>query len=275
MNRTKKSPSVGQGRWPFGCEPNFARRALRCGGETPFSKKTLNNQLAVLRKTLVQAREWGVLSEIPTIRFFKKLPPPPFDFLSVSEANALLAAAKSEPVWHAMIVVAVRAGLRRGELRALRWLDVDLERRLLHVRQTFRREVLGIPKSGKSRIVEMTEEVARVLEAHPHHRGPFVFAKVDGSHFTEGDTRCPLARIRERAGLRHFSWHALRHTFCSHLVAAGVPLRIVQVLAGHSTYAVTERYAHLSPDVRGHAVRVLDTLGNQAATEERRDADPA
>lgn len=44
------------------------------------------------------------------------------------------------------------------------------------------------------------------------------------------------------------SLHCLRHTFCSHLVMKGVPLRTVQLLAGHSSYAVTERYAHLAPD---------------------------
>lgn len=237
-----------------------------------MSKKSVNNQLTVLRKCLVQAKEWEIISEVPAVRFFRKLPAPTFDFLTFDETAALLKAAEAEPQWHSMLVVAVRAGLRRGELRALRWSDVDLERRIIHVRQSFRRQAMGLPKGGRSREVEMSEEVARVLSAHRHDRGLYVFYKADGEHFTEGDTRQPVERLRRAAGLRHIMWHVLRHTFCSHLVMAGVPLRIVQALAGHTTYRTTERYAHLSPDVRGQAVRVLDRLGNHTATKPTDDS---
>lgn len=53
------------------------------------------------------------------------------------------------------------------------------------------------------------------------------------------------------------SLHRLRHTFCSHLVMAGVPLRRVRVLAGHSDYKVTERHAHLAPGSAASAVSKL------------------
>jgi hypothetical protein len=85
---------------------------------------------------------------------------------------------------------------------------------------------------------------------HRHERGPFVFCTAKGIAFTEGETRQPLERIRKRAGLRAMTWHVCRHTFCSHLVMRGVPLRVVQVLAGHTSYKTTERYAHLTPEVR-------------------------
>lgn len=227
---------------------------------TPMTKKTVNNQLTVLRKALVQAREWEIIKEIPVVRFFKKLPPPPFDFLTFVEAERLLVAAKPEALWWTMLVVALKAGLRRGELRALRWRDVDFERKIIHVRQTFRREKLGMPKGGRTREVEMSDDVRVALEAHRAAHGAklYVFSHDDGTHFTEGETRAPLDRITKRAGLRHMMWHVCRHTFCSHLVMRGIPLRVVQVLAGHTSYKVTERYAHLSPEVRGAAVRVLD-----------------
>jgi len=232
----------------------------------PMSKKTINNQLTVLRKALVQARDWGVIREMPVVRFFRKLPPPPFDFLTFDEGKRLLDAAKHEPEWYAMLVVALRAGLRRGELRALRWSDVDFDRRILHVRQTFRRQKLGLPKGGRAREVEMSDDVVNVLLVHRHERGPYVFCQMNGVHFTEGETRQPLERIRKRAGLRAMMWHVCRHTFCSHLVMRGVPLRVVQVLAGHTSYKTTERYAHLTPEVRGRAVRVLDSLGTEEAS---------
>ena len=59
----------------------------------------------------------------------------------------------------------------------------------------------------------------------------------------------------QRAELCHISWHVLRHTFASHLVMRGAPIRVVQELLGHSTITMTMRYSHLSPDARHEAVR--------------------
>jgi len=63
-------------------------------------------------------------------------------------------------------------------------------------------------------------------------------------------------RALERAGLDG-SLHCLRHTFCAHLVMAGVPLRTVQLLAGHAHFSTTEKYAHLAPGHLQDAVRGL------------------
>lgn len=63
-----------------------------------------------------------------------------------------------------------------------------------------------------------------------------------------------FARDAKKAGVGG-SIHKLRHTFCSHLVAAGVPLRVVQMLAGHSSITVTERYSHLTPASKLDAVK--------------------
>lgn len=75
---------------------------------------------------------------------------------------------------------------------------------------------------------------------------------------TKGACRWPLWSACDRAKLRRIGWHVLRHTFASHLVMRGQPLKAVQELLGHSTIKMTERYAHLSPDVRRNAVAVLD-----------------
>lgn len=64
--------------------------------------------------------------------------------------------------------------------------------------------------------------------------------------------------MRKAAGLRHFGWHVLRHTFASHLVQAGVNIVEVQRLLGHSDIRVTMRYAHLNPQVNHKAVETLE-----------------
>lgn len=68
----------------------------------------------------------------------------------------------------------------------------------------------------------------------------------------------PLAKICRRAGLRHLGWHALRHTYASHLVMRGASVMEVKELLGHSSIQMTMRYAHLSPSARKSAVALLD-----------------
>ena len=64
----------------------------------------------------------------------------------------------------------------------------------------------------------------------------------------------------QRAGLRKIGWHTLRHTFASHLVMKGVPLKSVQELMRHATITMTMRYTHLSPTINREAVKELDEL---------------
>jgi len=90
----------------------------------------------------------------------------------------------------------------------------------------------------------------------------------DGSAWTKDNFDSALNRIRKRAGLPNFGWHALRHAFASHLVMQGVPLKAVQELLGHTDIRLTMRSAHLAPSATRDAVAVLDRLpyGNLAAT---------
>lgn len=75
---------------------------------------------------------------------------------------------------------------------------------------------------------------------------------------TRHGCKWPLRAACERAGIRLVGWHVLRHTFASHLVMRGAPLEAVQELLGHQDIKMTMRYAHLSPDARRDAVRLLD-----------------
>ena len=82
--------------------------------------------------------------------------------------------------------------------------------------------------------------------------------------FKKNECKHPLCRACKKAGLRQIGWHALRHTFASHLVMRGVAMKVVQELLGHATMEMTNRYSHLSPDVPRSAVELLDGLGRSA-----------
>jgi integrase len=231
-----------------------------------LSAKSINNILTILRRMLVIARKRGLIAVMPEIDWLK-VPAQEFDFLDFEEANRLLAAVDES--WHTMVFVALRTGMRMGELIALRWQDVDLIAGKITVCQNAVKGRIGTPKSGKAREIALSNETIGVLKSHRHLRGPLVFCTMDGAMLKYTELRHPLWRACRRAGLRPLQWHALRHTFASHLVMRGVPLKAVQELLGHSTIQMTMRYAHLAPEVTRDAVNLLDrpiarTDGNYA-----------
>jgi len=220
-----------------------------------LSPKTVNNHLTVLRRIVTLAAEWGIIAHAPQFKWLK-VPEAEFDFLTFEEAGRLEQAAEGE--WATMVVLGLGTGMRQGELLALRWEDVDLVAGRLVVRRAVARGIIGTPKSGKSREIPLNDKVLRVLKAHRHLRGELVFCDGDGHMLSKGACKWPLRRACRRAGLRRIGWHVLRHSFASHLVMRGAPLKAVQEMLGHSTIEMTMRYSHLSPDVRRDAVRLLD-----------------
>jgi len=226
----------------------------------PLSLKTINNVLSALSKLLALAQEQGEIAQAPRVKLFGKLPKPTFDFLTFEEAARLIDAA--EPERRALLLVALKTGLRQGELIGLQWCDLDLAQGRLNVRRTIWRGVTDLPKGGRERTVDLPTSAVDALKAHRHLRGRFVFCQEDGQPLTEGKMKQPLRRALNRAGISReegrIGWHDLRHTYASHLAMRGVPLKVIQELMGHVTIEMTERYAHLSPDTRREAVGVLD-----------------
>jgi integrase len=198
-----------------------------------YQPKTINNQLAVLRRMLAVAVEWGLLDHVPPTKWLMRAPPPAFDFLTFEEAERLVRAA--DPDWRPMIVTGLKTGLRIGELMALRWQDVDLVAGRLMVRQALSGKRIDVPKNHRTREVPLSDELVRTLKAYRHLRGELVFGDAAGRMQTRHACKWPLWSACKRAGLRLIGWHALRHTFASHLVMRGAPLKAVQELLGHRT----------------------------------------
>lgn len=147
------------------------------------------------------------------------------------------------PVWR----LYANTGMRRTEGLQLRWAHVTRgELRILS-------DEGARTKSGKWRAVPLSEGAAAALELlRPlTEASGFVLPQVHPDAITAA-----FRRHAERANLPGHL-HCLRHTFCANLVSAGVPLRTVQVLAGHASITTTERYAHLAPDHIANAVRFL------------------
>lgn len=239
----------------------YAAEKSRGGaGKKGLAAKTMNNHLTVLRKCLSLAHQYGEIEAIPALQW-RRVTDQTFRFLDFEEAARLIRAADPGQ-WRAMVTVALRTGLRRGELVALRWTNVDLEARKLRVTEAVVRNKVGPPKNGKHRTVPLSSDAVDALRSI---RGTvdLVFHH-EGKHLTRGLVKWPLWRACRKAKLEPLQWHALRHTFASHLAMRGVPMRTIMDLLGHSSMAMTLRYAHLSPDALVDAVALLD--GHPAGT---------
>jgi integrase len=152
-----------------------------------------------------------------------------------------------------LIRVAAYAGLRRGELVALRWRDVDFIGRKLVVRRALSAETeLRSTKSRRAREVPLPDQAAGALERlsrRVEFTGPddYVFANRFGRRLDPSALRRRFERARDGAGLEPLRFHDLRHTYGSLLVAGGIDLPSVKAAMGHSRLSTTERYLHARP----------------------------
>ncbi len=207
---------------------------------------TVCKEMSVLKHCLKLAVEWGELNQNPAAGArLPKLPPGKTRYLTPGELKAALELA---PDWlRAPMAFAACTGVRRGEMLALKWADVDAKNRRLYLRET---------KNGTLRILPIPESALVVLRSLPQGAaGDAVFAGVNPAHLS---VYCK--RVLKRIGAPDASFHTLRHTAASWMVQQGVDLYAVGQILGHKTPRMTQRYAHLSPDYMAGAVGKLDGI---------------
>jgi integrase len=152
----------------------------------------------------------------------------------------------------AIIRVAACAGLRRGELVALRWRDVDFAGSALTIARAMSAGVESTTKSGRVRRVPLADQAAAALDRasrRDHFTSPddFVFCNAFGRPLDGSALRRRYRRAQVAAGVRPLRFHDLRHTFGSVLAANGVDVVTIQKAMGHSALATTSRYLHARP----------------------------
>jgi len=230
-----------------------------------LANKTINNSLTVLSRCLKTAQEWGLLENIPRIKLLK-VQQQKFDFLTEDEAWLLLN--NSDGLLNDMILVALRTGLRFGELIALEWSDIDFNQNILTVSKAISKGVLGSTKSNKIRYVPLLDEVREALLTRFNKKAKYVFYESYNTSLVYMTCLRWLVGACKRAGLRKIGWHTLRHTFASHLAQRGVSITIVKELLGHSDIRTTMRYSHMSNLAMKEAIMMLNKniIGHNMAT---------
>ena len=169
-----------------------------------------------------------------------------------------------------LVRVAAYTGLRRGELIALRWGDVDFVAHKLTVRRAISAGVeANSTKSRRAREVPLPDQAAGALDRLSRRSefvGPdeYVFANRLGRRLDPTALRRRFERARDAVGLPPLRFHDLRHTYGSLLVAGGVDLQSVKAAMGHSRITTTERYLHARPATE-QAARFTRAFGGPSA----------
>jgi integrase len=191
------------------------------------------------------------------------------DVFSPEEVWALVRSACSDQD-AAVYLTAAFTGLRRGELLALRWRDVDFAGSAIRVRASYAGGALTTPKSGKLRSVPMAPDVAQALAMRSRRNlftaeDDLVFCGESGSYLDGSALRRRYTRALRRAGLRPLRFHDLRHTFGTRMIAKA-DIRRVQEWMGHADVQTTMRYLHYAPR-EGDARLVAEAFALQPACD--------
>ncbi len=229
--------------------------------EDGLSEKTVHNHVTLLASMLRMATTFKVpwLANVPKFRKPKvALFSRDFQWLRTDEEirRFLVAARDEDEQVFVFYATAIYTGLRAGELAALEWSDVELDRRIVTVQRSFD----GPTKSDRVRYVLILDPLLPLLRAwRLRHPGRLVFTNLGGKMFAPSARifQEVLHRVLDAAGFPkvqrngkerpYVRFHDLRHTFASHWVTKGGDLFKLQKILGHQTTQMTLRYAHLLP----------------------------
>ena len=198
---------------------------------------TVNRTLEILRAILRRCvNEWEWLDKVPRIRMLKE-PTRRVRFLSREEAQRLLS--ELPPHLADMAAFSLATGLRRSNVTGLQWTQVDLveKRAWIHPDQAKARKAIPVP---------LNAEAVKLIRAQlgRHHTHVFSY---QGNPITQVSTKAWYAAL-DRAGIKDFRWHDLRHTWASWHVQQGTPLHALQELGGWESVEMVRRYAHFSAE---------------------------
>ena len=246
-------------------------------GTGGLSPRTVHHMHVILKGALAQAVKWEMLVRNPAAAVDPpKVGHAPMNTYDLSQTAELIEAVRGKRIL-VPTILAVLCGLRRGEIVALRWRNIDVAAGQLAVVQSAEQTKAGIrykePKSGRARTLALSATVVAELKAHRILQAQellrvgkrlsdndFVVAQADGSplrphslgqewvRFLAGSTTLPRVRF-----------HDLRHAHATHLLASGVHPKVASERLGHSKVGITlDLYSHVLPNMQTDAVALVD-----------------
>ncbi|AWK52803.1 recombinase XerC [Clostridium beijerinckii] len=258
------------------------------------SKNQIENLNKLLKQFLNYAVDEGYLTKNPCIG--KKIVIPgekkskeEVQHFSDEELHILISNLDNN-VYRELILIAIGTGLRRGELLALTWEDIDLKNYSIRVNKSLskvyiiaadgskeRKQIIQVPKTkGSIREVsfplnltsafndlKLKQKRYKLKCGLSYENSDYIFTTSSGSLIDVTNLSHAWENILKQAGLPHKKFHSLRHTFATKLFENEVPLKTVSELLGHSSIDITANtYTHVIPKEKSNAVEKLNYIFN-------------
>ena len=230
-----------------------------------LSPKTVKD-ITIVIKNMIRVYYENVLGSavMPTMKLkFPESEKQELEVYTKEEQKKLIAWVKENPSNLAFgIIIALATGMRIGEICALRWQDVDLDRGIIHVRGTLERVLdiergtgtkllMSSPKSRSSRRdIPILPSVLKTMKAYAKISRPDYFVLSGAPKPAEPRTfRNSVNEMMAKAGVRRLKFHGLRHSFATSMIAAGADLKTTSAILGHSSVEITmDVYVHPSQE---------------------------
>jgi len=245
--------------------------------------RTVQKTHTVIHAALNSARKFGLIPYNPDDA---TNPPKPktkaMKFLTKDQTRRLLLVAKeSEDRCYALYFLAIVTGMRQGELLALKWENVDLEKGILSIKLNLKRLPgggglkLDKPKTKSSiRSIKLGSESIEILKAHKKQialekqaicdlwqNEGFVFPSTIGTALDPSNLLKQFRKLLKTAKLPKIRFHDLRHTAASLMLNNGIDVLVASQRLGHAQPSITlDVYGHLMPSMQNEAANILDTL---------------
>jgi integrase len=216
------------------------------------------------------AIDWRYLSVNPgnKVKPLELTDKKPIKCLSDEEYARFMRVCNDEfPEFFAIFYTFIHTGMRSGELFNLKWEDIDLQSKVIYIRQ----KAGFIPKGkdnstheAKQRIIPIHDSLVEVLKT-VKQKSEYVFVDAEGNHFSKHKPRRTLIRIAKIAGIDGISrLHELRHTFATQIMAKKGDIYRLKELLGHSDIRDTMKYVHTSTESLRDDVKALEGLDRRA-----------
>ncbi|MFC2024464.1 tyrosine-type recombinase/integrase [Chloroflexota bacterium] len=252
----------------------------RYDGKGELSRTTVSHHHTCLHRALKMALKWGLVSRNPADAVTAPRPQrSEIHIMNEDDLYTFLEAAKETP-YHVLFYMALFTGMRRSELLALRWCDVDLLLCQVHVSRSLHHLLTGeivfrAPKTAKARrMVLLSPSVALLLQEYrdkqevqwamlgnPLEDDALIFSDLERKPLLPDTVSHAWAKLVKRTGLDGIRFHDARHSHASLMLKQGVHPKVVQERLGHATISTTlDLYSHVTPGLQEAAAAGFDKM---------------
>jgi integrase len=247
--------------------------------KTGLSTTTVRHHHTMLHRALKQAVQWGLLSRNPA----DMVTPPRNrrnEMHTLNESQVTTILNKAPDTYHCLFYLALQTGLRRGELLAIRWSDVNLDMAEMSIsRSAFQMpggkvEFKTVKTARSRRMIALSPQTCVALRHYldnqmeirarlgiPFKNDALVFSHLDGSPLKGNSVWAAWHKMLITMGITGIRFHDIRHTMATAMLQAGVHPKIVQERLGHASISTTlDIYSHVSPGLQQAAATKLDSI---------------